>query len=121
MLICKPRQRNVRSLHGLRGRGTGWADHDRRDRDTDRVDRVRRRSGSPSSRPRAGDDHRTYGQPELRYVELFEAGVEPENTASRRCLEAAGFHLRSEQPDYEGMLYYRARRAEIEQDARLSL
>jgi RimJ/RimL family protein N-acetyltransferase len=60
-------------------------------------------------------------QPELRDVELFAAGVEPENRASRRCLEAAGFHPHSEQPDYEGMLYYRARRAEIEQDARLSL
>ena len=44
-------------------------------------------------------------QPELSFVELFEAGVEPENTASRRCLEAAGFRLRSGQPDCEGMLY----------------
>jgi RimJ/RimL family protein N-acetyltransferase len=45
-------------------------------------------------------------QPELSFVELFEAGVEPENTASRRCLEAAGFRLRSARPDCEGMLYY---------------
>jgi RimJ/RimL family protein N-acetyltransferase len=45
---------------------------------------------------------------ELRDVRLFEAGVEPENLASRRCLEAAGFTPRSEQPDFEGMLYYRA-------------
>ncbi|MHB1568440.1 MAG: GNAT family N-acetyltransferase [Solirubrobacteraceae bacterium] len=44
---------------------------------------------------------------ELRDVELFEAGVEPQNTASRRCLEAAGFALGSERPDVEGMLYYR--------------
>jgi RimJ/RimL family protein N-acetyltransferase len=43
---------------------------------------------------------------ELRQVALFEAGVEPENVASRRCLEAAGFRLRSERPDIEGMLYY---------------
>ncbi len=50
-------------------------------------------------------------RPELRQVELFEAGVEPENIASRRCLEAAGFRLRSDRPDFEGMLYYRARRA----------
>ena len=45
---------------------------------------------------------------ELAHVQLFEAGVEPENVASRRCLEAAGFRLRSDQPDFEGMLYYRA-------------
>jgi RimJ/RimL family protein N-acetyltransferase len=43
---------------------------------------------------------------ELRDVELFEAGVEPQNIASRRCLEAAGFELRSPEPDFEGMLYY---------------
>jgi hypothetical protein len=47
-------------------------------------------------------------RPELGFVELFEAGVEPENTASRRCLDAAGFRLRSGQPDCEGMLYYEA-------------
>ena len=57
-------------------------------------------------------------RPELRFVEVFEAGVEPENTASRRCVEAAGLRLRSKQVDFEGMLYYRARRAEIEQNAR---
>jgi len=53
-------------------------------------------------------------QPELSFVELFEAGVEPENTASRRCLEAAGFRLRSGQPDCEGMLYYGAEPAASE-------
>jgi RimJ/RimL family protein N-acetyltransferase len=46
-------------------------------------------------------------RPELTVVELFEAGVESENIASRRCLEAAGFRLRSLEPDFEGMLYYR--------------
>jgi RimJ/RimL family protein N-acetyltransferase len=56
---------------------------------------------------------------ELRFVELFEAGVEPENTASRRCPEAAGFHPRAQWPDFEGMLYYRARRDEIDQNAKL--
>jgi RimJ/RimL family protein N-acetyltransferase len=45
-------------------------------------------------------------QSELRHVELFEAGVDPQNIASRRCLEAAGFELGSERPDVEGMLYY---------------
>lgn len=49
-------------------------------------------------------------RPELGGVELFEAGVERENAPSRRCLEAAGFQLRSALPDYEGMLYYRADR-----------
>jgi RimJ/RimL family protein N-acetyltransferase len=47
-------------------------------------------------------------RPELRDVELFEAGVEPQNAASGRCLEASGFELSSERPDFEGMLYYRA-------------
>ena len=50
-------------------------------------------------------------QPELAFVELFEAGVEPANLASRRCLERAGFSARSPKPDYEGFLYYRARPA----------
>jgi RimJ/RimL family protein N-acetyltransferase len=45
-------------------------------------------------------------QPDLSFVKLFEAGVEPENTASRRCLDAAAFRLRTGQPDCEGMLYY---------------
>ena len=58
-------------------------------------------------------------QPELRSVELFEAGVEPENRASRACLEAAGFHLHSPEPDFEGMLYYHARRAELDTAAKL--
>jgi RimJ/RimL family protein N-acetyltransferase len=50
-------------------------------------------------------------RPELRFVELFEAGVDPENVASRRCLEAAGFQLRAADPDAEGMVYYLAGRA----------
>jgi GNAT superfamily N-acetyltransferase len=58
-------------------------------------------------------------QPELRFIELFEAGVEPENVASPRSLEAVGFDLRSEEPDFEGMLYYRAWRAEVDADATL--
>jgi RimJ/RimL family protein N-acetyltransferase len=57
--------------------------------------------------------------PELRFVELFEAGVEPENTASRRCLEAAGFHPRLPQPDFEGMLYFRSRRTKVGPNAKL--
>ncbi len=58
-------------------------------------------------------------RPELGFVELFEAGVEPGNVASQRCLEAAGFALRSEQPDFEGMLYYRAWRPDLTRGATL--
>jgi RimJ/RimL family protein N-acetyltransferase len=47
---------------------------------------------------------------DLRSVELFEAGVEPDNGPSRRCLDAAGFKLHSAQRDFEGMLYYRLAR-----------
>jgi RimJ/RimL family protein N-acetyltransferase len=49
-------------------------------------------------------------RPELAFVELFEAGVEPDNLACRRCLERAGFCVCSPEPDYEGMLDYRAAR-----------
>jgi RimJ/RimL family protein N-acetyltransferase len=49
-------------------------------------------------------------RPELDQVELFEAGVEPDNDASRRCLKAAGFRVHATDPDCEGMLYYRADR-----------
>jgi RimJ/RimL family protein N-acetyltransferase len=52
-------------------------------------------------------------RPELRDVELFEAGVEPQNTASRHCLEAAGFEPGSARPDVEGMLYYRIWRRDL--------
>jgi RimJ/RimL family protein N-acetyltransferase len=52
-------------------------------------------------------------RPELRHVRLFEAGVEPDNSASRRSLEAVGFRVRSEQPDFEGFLYYRCWRADL--------
>lgn len=45
---------------------------------------------------------------DLATVELFEAGVVPDNHACRRTLEAAGFTLRSQEPDFEEMLYYRA-------------
>jgi RimJ/RimL family protein N-acetyltransferase len=56
---------------------------------------------------------------ELRDVELFEAGVEPQNTASRHCLETAGFAQGSARPDVEGMLYHRIwRRDLIERGAR---
>jgi RimJ/RimL family protein N-acetyltransferase len=59
-------------------------------------------------------------QPELRRVELFEAGVKPDNIPSRHCLEGVGFQLRSVEPDFERMLYYRAWRADVQGDAPLA-
>ena len=59
-------------------------------------------------------------QRERGFVELFEAGVEPGNVASRRCLHAVGFRLRSEKPDFEGMLCYRAWRPDLNPGATLA-
>jgi ribosomal protein S18 acetylase RimI-like enzyme len=56
-------------------------------------------------------------RPELALVTLFEAGVESANTASRRCLEAVRFRVRSEEPDCERMLYYRRWRGDPGMDA----
>lgn len=67
------------------------------------IDPTRRRQGLATRMIRALTDH-----PDLAAVELFEAGVDPDNIASRRCLEAVGFALRSVEPDFEGMLYYQA-------------
>ncbi len=72
------------------------------------IDPTRRRQGLGTRMIRA-----LIGHADLAAVELFEAGVEPHNTASRRCLEAAGFQLRSVEPDFEGMLYYHARRRDL--------
>jgi hypothetical protein len=44
--------------------------------------------------------------PELRHVALFAGGVEPENTASVRCLLRAGFRPLDPEPDWEGVVYY---------------
>ena len=65
------------------------------------IDSARRREGLGTLMIGALIDH-----PGLNTVELFEAGVEPQNHASRRMLAAAGFHLRSPEPDCEEMLYY---------------
>lgn len=53
------------------------------------------------------------GHADVAAVELFEAGVEPDNIGSRSCLHAAGFRLRSAEPDFEGMLYYHAWRRDL--------
>ena len=68
------------------------------------IDPARRREGLATQMIRALIDH-----PDLSTVELFEAGVDPENHVSRRTLEAAGFHLRSPEADCEEMLYYELR------------
>lgn len=67
------------------------------------IDPARRRQGLATSMIRALTQH-----PDLAPVEVFEAGVEPDNLGSRGALHTAGFHPRSTDPDYEGMLYYRA-------------
>ena len=69
------------------------------------VDPARRRQRLASSMIQALTHH-----PDLAAVELFEAGVEPENHGSRDALAAAGFRPRSPVPDCEGMLYYLASR-----------
>jgi hypothetical protein len=48
--------------------------------------------------------------PELAPIELFAAGVEPDNLASVRCLVAVGFTPLHPEPDWEGILYYTKRR-----------
>jgi RimJ/RimL family protein N-acetyltransferase len=44
--------------------------------------------------------------PDLADVELWVCGIEPDNVASRRCAESAGFHLTDPEPDFEDILYY---------------
>jgi ribosomal protein S18 acetylase RimI-like enzyme len=43
--------------------------------------------------------------PEVAHIELFGAGVEPENVSCVACLTAAGFTRQEYEPDFEGMLY----------------
>lgn len=56
-------------------------------------------------------------RPELAHIELFAAGIEPENVASVRCLAAAGFAALDPLPDWEGIVYYAHRRAASEAQA----
>ena len=44
--------------------------------------------------------------PALDHVRLFTAGVEPDNTASVRCLLSAGFQPLDPERDWEGFVYY---------------
>ena len=48
--------------------------------------------------------------PALEHVSLFAAGIEPENTASVRCLLSAGFQPLDPISDFEGIVYYARRR-----------
>ena len=48
--------------------------------------------------------------PELEDVEMFTAGVEPENAASVRALAKAGLHPLRAEPDSEGIVYFIWRR-----------
>lgn len=72
------------------------------------IDPARRRQGLATAMIRALTRH-----PDLEHVEVFEAGVEPDNLGSRGALEAAWFHAHCTEPDYEGMLYYRAWKTEL--------
>ncbi len=50
------------------------------------------------------------GAPEVADVVVFAAGIEPDNTASVRCAEAAGFHPDGPEPDWEGIVHHLRRR-----------
>ena len=41
---------------------------------------------------------------------LVVAGIDSDNTASQRCALAAGFAPKGDEPDREGIIYYRDRR-----------
>jgi RimJ/RimL family protein N-acetyltransferase len=65
------------------------------------VDPARRRRGYGTATLRAIVEH-----PDVSHIQLFFGGVEQDNVASIACLTRAGFHLRSPEPDFEGMLFY---------------
>jgi RimJ/RimL family protein N-acetyltransferase len=47
--------------------------------------------------------------PELGGTELIRAGIEPDNQASVRCFTAVGFAAEADEPDEEGIVYFRRR------------
>ena len=65
------------------------------------VDFARRGRGYGTATLRAVVEH-----PDVSHIRLFFGAVEQDNAASITCLMRAGFHLRSPQPDFEGMLFY---------------
>ncbi|MCA2219412.1 GNAT family N-acetyltransferase [Jidongwangia harbinensis] len=50
------------------------------------------------------------GAPEVRDVILFALGIEPDNVASRRCAESAGFRPDDPEPDWEDIVHHLLRR-----------
>jgi RimJ/RimL family protein N-acetyltransferase len=50
------------------------------------------------------------GSPEVADVRLFVAGIDADNTASRRCALAAGFRPDDPEPDWEETVYHLLRR-----------
>jgi RimJ/RimL family protein N-acetyltransferase len=48
---------------------------------------------------------------ELAHVQLFAAGIEPDNTASVRYAERAGYRPLDPAPDFEGIVHYVYKRA----------
>jgi RimJ/RimL family protein N-acetyltransferase len=52
--------------------------------------------------------------PDLAHIELFAAGVEPDNAGSVGCLRAADFEALDPEPDWEGIVYYVKRRRSAE-------
>jgi RimJ/RimL family protein N-acetyltransferase len=65
------------------------------------VDPERRRRGFGSPTIQAVIAH-----PDVAHIRLFLGEVEIGNLASVRCLEKAGFRVRSTEPDFEGMLCF---------------
>lgn len=65
------------------------------------VDPARRGRGYGAATIRAVIEH-----PDLAHIRLFFASADADNVASIRCAVNAGFHPRSEEPDFEGMLHY---------------
>ncbi|MBM2621402.1 GNAT family N-acetyltransferase [Actinoplanes sp. LDG1-06] len=50
------------------------------------------------------------GAAEVADVVVFAAGIEPDNTASVRCVAAAGFRAQDSEPDWEGIVHHVWRR-----------
>lgn len=54
--------------------------------------------------------HTVVASPVVADVRLFVAGIDADNTASRRCAEAAGFRPDDPEPDHEGTVHHLLRR-----------
>lgn len=69
------------------------------------VDPARWRQGWGAATLRAVVTH-----PDLADVRVFAAGIDADNTANRRCAEAAGFRADDGEPDREDTVYHLLRR-----------